>query len=157
MPPRAHPLDNFLPRIAALGKADVRVFQHRFVRNHRVMEVEREPRHSRLQAQPIQGFHSDRQTVLRMRAPPQTPPQKTQMLAGSDDLRAQAPEMGAPDQVRGHRIDLDLLGGHIGKTRQRQPGCLRNNRCRVGSFDRHAAQPQSQILKGHLRAEDVFL
>ena len=58
-PRAADALDYLLPGVTTLAKADVRAFNGGFVRDYRVIEIEREPGNTRFEAQCIQRLHSD--------------------------------------------------------------------------------------------------
>ena len=97
MAARANAFDNFLPRIAALTKANVRAFDGRFVWDYCVIEIERKPGNTSFQPQCIQGLHTNRASMLRVNGCVEILPDDFEFLTRCDDLRAWQTKMRVAD------------------------------------------------------------
>ena len=88
-------------------------FQRGFVRNYRVVKIEREARNSRFEAKRIECIHPDWQAVLRMRRGTEILPDHLKLLAGGDDLRARQAEVRVTNQMAGNCVDGDIRESHF--------------------------------------------
>ena len=74
MAARPHPLDDFLPGVAAFFIADVRMFESRFVRNILIVVVVAKPRGAALQPNRVERFHAGGRAAMGAHARFEFPP-----------------------------------------------------------------------------------
>src|SRR5580704_3955120 len=97
MAARTHPLHNFLSGVAALGKANMRRFERRFVRNYCVVEIVGEPWNSGFETQRVERGHADRRAVRGVNSCMHALPKQPEMFARRNNFRALAAKVRAPN------------------------------------------------------------
>src|SRR5579872_3706726 len=84
-------------------------------------------------------------------------PEHGQVLARSNDFRADAAEMRAADQMAWHCVDFDFSDGELGKSGDRKASGFGNDGGRTRPFDGDGAEIVRKIVKLDLRTKNVFL
>src|ERR1700683_2785010 len=136
---RADALHNFLARVTTLCETQMRCFERRFVRNHRVVEIIREPRDAGFESQRVERAHADGRAVRGGNSGGHAFPEHPEMLARSDDFSPGAAEVRKPNQMRGHPVDGKFRICKFRKAFERQSARLCHDRARLWTFHRTTA------------------
>src|SRR6266446_4734755 len=154
---RAHPLHDFLSRVAALGIADVAVLQSRLVRNLLFSEVVAKPRRAQRQPLRTQRRVAHRPAPLSSRGFQQNPPKFRELLPVHNELAAGNSSRRAFHDAAGNRSDCAIMRGKFAKRPDVNAGHFTDHCGGLRPFQRQRAVPLRFVRQRHVVHDDVFI
>jgi hydroxyacylglutathione hydrolase len=154
---RAHPLDDFLPGVAALGVADVAVLQSGFVGDLFFAEVIAKPRHALGEPRPAQRRVSHRPAAVLSRRLRKNLPKPRQLSSFHDELRPGHASRRALYDSAGKRTNRAVVGGKVVKLGEVDPGKFLHNCSGLRTFQRQRAVARRLIRQRNVIHDDVFV
>ena len=156
MTARANALDDLLSHIAAFVEADVSRFDRRFVRNHRLIEIGREPGDPCFEPQRIQSSHAYRLAATRTNGPHKFLPYRRELFATNEQLPSRLAEMWPLYPVARCPVDGRFGYGYFRRIGDGQAK-LGQQFARPGTLHPKTSHLVRLIDDLDLRTDDVFL